>query len=82
MADLAKRWAGRIVNVMTKVGNNRRVSRDAAEALGKNRSDFMLDRRYFTLDAEAFAAFMGMLDQPLGPNPGLRRLLTFKAPWE
>ncbi|MBF0306475.1 MAG: DUF1778 domain-containing protein [Alphaproteobacteria bacterium] len=73
---------------MTKVGNNRRVSRrpgvpvDAAEALGKNRSDFMLDRRYFTLDGEAFATFMGMLDQPPDPNPGLRRLLTFKAPWE
>jgi uncharacterized protein (DUF1778 family) len=66
----------------------------AAQALGKNRSDFMLeaacreaesvllDRRYFALDAEAFAQFTALLDAPLAANPRLRRLLAEKAPWE
>lgn len=66
----------------------------AAEALGKNRSDFMLeascreaetvllDRRYFALDAEGFAAFTALLDQRPAANPRLHRLLTEKAPWD
>jgi uncharacterized protein (DUF1778 family) len=66
----------------------------AAQALGKNRSDFMLeascreaesvllDRRYFALDAEAFEQFTAMLDAPPAANPRLRRLLAEKAPWE
>ncbi|MGD9538495.1 MAG: DUF1778 domain-containing protein [Alphaproteobacteria bacterium] len=66
----------------------------AAEALGKNRSDFMLeascreaeavllDRRYFVLDAERFKAFTALLDAPPRNNPRLRRLLAEKAPWD
>lgn len=66
----------------------------AAETLGKNRSDFMLeascreaeavllDRRYFALDDDAFQAFTKMLDQPPAANPRLHRLLTEKAPWD
>jgi len=66
----------------------------AAEALGKNRSDFMLeascreaeavllDRRYFVLDAAAFESFTARLDQPPTTNLRLRRLLTEKAPWD
>jgi len=66
----------------------------AAQALGKNRSDFMLeascreaesvllDRRYFVLDAETFEQFTEMLDAPPASNPRLRRLLTEKASWK
>ena len=65
----------------------------AAGLLGKNRSDFMLeaaceraqavllDQVFFNLDPDKFRQFTAMLDAPLGPNPGLERLLAVKAPW-
>jgi uncharacterized protein (DUF1778 family) len=66
----------------------------AADALGRNRSDFMLetacreaeavllDRRYFELSSEEFKRFTSMLDKPPASNARLRRLLKAKAPWE
>ena len=66
----------------------------AAEALGRSRSDFMLetacreaetvllDRRYFALSPDAFKRFMAILDKRPVSNPKLRRLLQTKAPWE
>ena len=66
----------------------------AAEALGRSRSDFMLDtacreaesvlldRRYFALSEAAFRHFTSMLDTPPKDNPKLRRLLQTKAPWD
>jgi uncharacterized protein (DUF1778 family) len=66
----------------------------AADALGRNRSDFMLDtvcreaeavlldRRYFALSNEEFKRFTSMLDKPPASNARLRRLLKTKAPWE
>jgi uncharacterized protein (DUF1778 family) len=66
----------------------------AAEALGRSRSDFMLDtacreaeavlldRRYFVLSERAFRRFSAMLDRPPKSNPKLRRLLATKPPWE
>jgi uncharacterized protein (DUF1778 family) len=76
----------------------KRTQRDlidqAAEILGKTRSDFMLetacreaedvllDQRVFVLDAEAFAKFQALLDAPPADNPRLRALLATKAPWE
>jgi uncharacterized protein (DUF1778 family) len=66
----------------------------AADALGRSRSDFMLDiacreaeavlldRRYFVLSAEAYKRFSAMLDRPPKDNPKLRRLLATKSPWE
>jgi len=66
----------------------------AADALGRNRSDFMLetacreaeavllDRRYFALSNEEFKRFTSMLDKPPANNARLRRLLHTKAPWE
>lgn len=66
----------------------------AAEAVGKNRSEFMLDaatreattvlldRRFFQLDPRAFKRFTAALDAPPSDNPRLRRLLAKKAPWE
>lgn len=66
----------------------------AAAALGRSRSDFMLDtacreaeavlldRRYFVLPEEAFKRFTAVLDNPPRDNPKLRRLLAARAPWE
>ncbi|MCA3516378.1 MAG: DUF1778 domain-containing protein [Rhodobacter sp.] len=66
----------------------------AAESLGKNRSEFMLDasrqaaedtlldRSHFRLDADRFGAFLAQLDAPLAPNARLRALLATPAPWE
>ena len=66
----------------------------AAEALGKNRSDFMLeaacreantvlvDRRFFLVDERTFKRFTEALDRSPADNPRLRRLLTSRAPWE
>ena len=65
----------------------------AAQVLGKNRSDFMLeaacdkaqavllDQVYFNLDADKFQQFLALLDAPPTPNPGLERLMALKAPW-
>lgn len=66
----------------------------AASALGKNRSDFMLeaaceraqyvllDRVFFSLDADKFEQFLAVLDAPPTPNVGLERLMAIKAPWD
>jgi uncharacterized protein (DUF1778 family) len=66
----------------------------AATALGKSRTEFMveaarreaesvlLDRCYFGLDDQAHAAFEAALDQPPAENPRLRRLLKTAAPWQ
>lgn len=66
----------------------------AAEVLGKNRSDFMLeaacrdadavlvDRRFFLVDEKAYRRFITALDKPPADNARLRRLLASKAPWE
>lgn len=66
----------------------------AAQALGRNRSDFMLetacraaesillDRRYFALPEEDFKRFNAMLDKPPASNPRLARLLKTKPPWD
>jgi uncharacterized protein (DUF1778 family) len=66
----------------------------AAGSLGRSRSDFMLetacreaeavllDRRYFALSADEFKRFKAVVDRPPKNNPGLRRLLQTKAPWE
>jgi uncharacterized protein (DUF1778 family) len=66
----------------------------AAQAQGKNRSDFMLDascreaasvlldRCYFSLDASLFKNFVAALDGRPAANPRLQRLLTTRAPWD
>lgn len=66
----------------------------AAERLGRSRSDFMLevscreaedvllDQTYFALDADAFARFQEMLSNPPELTDRLRRLLATKAPWK
>jgi uncharacterized protein (DUF1778 family) len=66
----------------------------AAEAMGKSRSEFiiesaqrsamnvLLDQRFFALDAERFQSFVAALDSPPAPNRKLKALLASKAPWE
>jgi uncharacterized protein (DUF1778 family) len=66
----------------------------AAEALGKGRTEFMLDaatreaqavlldRLFFQLDEAAFRRFSKALDAPPAKNPRLRRLLATQSPWE
>ena len=66
----------------------------AAEAVGKDRTQFvldaatreatnvLLDQRYFQLDTEAFVQFNAALDAAPVKNPRLRKLLSGKAPWE
>jgi uncharacterized protein (DUF1778 family) len=66
----------------------------AAELLGKNRTDFvldaarhaaentLLDRTVFTVSPKAYAEFVARLDAPPRPNPRLRQSLQAPAPWE
>lgn len=65
----------------------------AAQLLGKNRSDFMLeaacqkaqavllDQVFFKLDHDKFWRFNKLLDAPPARNPGLERLMAVMAPW-
>jgi len=82
-----------IINIRARERQRNLIDR-AAETLGKNRSDFMLetacreaeavllDQRVFTLDDKAYAKFLSLLDAPLKANRKLRALLKTKAPWE
>ena len=86
---------GREETINLRVSRRQKVLIDrAAEALGRSRSDFMLDtacreaesvildRRYFSLSEDQFRRFMAILDTPPKDNPKLRRLLQTKAPWD
>src|SRR3989442_11374319 len=85
----------RDVSINLRANQRQRALIDrAAETLGKNRSDFMLeaacreadaillDRRFFLLDEKAYKRFVAALDKSPTDNPKLRRLLLSKAPWE
>jgi uncharacterized protein (DUF1778 family) len=84
---------GENINLRVSRGQKSLIDR-AAEALGRNRSDFMLetacreaesvllDQRYFALPEEEFERFTAMLDKPPARNPRLARLLKTKAPWD
>jgi uncharacterized protein (DUF1778 family) len=85
----------RAENINLRVSRNQKALIDrAAESLGRNRSDFMLevacreaesvllDRRYFSLGEAEFRRFIAMLDKPPASNPRLARLLRTKAPWD
>jgi uncharacterized protein (DUF1778 family) len=41
----------------------------------------LLDQTYFALDAEGFATFQGLVDNPPSATASLRRLLTSPSPW-
>lgn len=71
----------------------REIIDQAAQLLGKNRSDFMLeaacdraqsvllDQVFFRLDAAKFRQFVKLLDAPPVSNPGLERLMAVRPPW-
>jgi uncharacterized protein (DUF1778 family) len=66
----------------------------AAEAVGKTRTDFvldaarraaeeaLLDRTLIALGPKAYAEFVARLDAPPRPNARLRRTMRTPAPWD
>jgi uncharacterized protein (DUF1778 family) len=81
------------INIRAKA-RQRDLIDQAAERQGRSRSDFMLDascreaedvllsHTFFSVNADTFAKFEALLDNPLPPTHKLRRLLKTKAPWE
>jgi uncharacterized protein (DUF1778 family) len=81
------------INIRAKA-KQRDLIDQAADRLGRSRSDFMLDvacreaenvlldQAFFTVDSGTFSKFQALLNQPLPPSDKLRRLLKTKAPWE
>ncbi len=66
----------------------------AAQAVGKSRTEFildvatreaehtLLDQRLFLLDDTQWNAFIAALEAPAKPTAALRTLLTTTAPWD
>lgn len=66
----------------------------AAQLVGKNRTDFvldaarqaaeeaLLDRTVWTLSPKAYAEFLARLDAPPQPNRRLQKTMQTPAPWE
>ena len=71
----------------------RRLIDDAAAALGKTRTEFMvesarsaavdvlLDQRLFLLDPDRYDAFVQALDNPPAPGPKLKALMRRTPAW-
>jgi uncharacterized protein (DUF1778 family) len=91
----SKSSTARVETINLRVSRSQKALIDrAAHALGRKRSDFMLeaacreaegvllDRRYFALPAEEFKRFIAMLDKAPASNPRLTRLLKTRAPWD
>jgi uncharacterized protein (DUF1778 family) len=84
---------GEMINLRASARQKGLIDR-AAEALGRSRSEFMLDiacreaesvlldRRYFALSEKDFKQFTSLLDGPPQENTRLRRLLETKSPWD
>jgi len=89
----AAKSRGENINLRVSLGQKALIDR-AAQALGRNRSEFMLetacreaesvllDRRYFALPDAEFKRFHALLDKPPAVNPRLARLLKTRAPWD
>lgn len=85
--------ATRTINLRASEARRALIDR-AAEALGKDRTEFMLEaatreaqsvllnRRFFQLDEASFRRFAEALDAPPADNPRLRKLFAKQAPWE
>jgi uncharacterized protein (DUF1778 family) len=90
-ADMAT--ASETINIRVQPAARNLIDR-AAKAVGKNRTEFiiaaahreaeavLLDQRLFSLDGKAFKQFTAALDRPPAENPGLKRLLETRGPWE
>ena len=83
----------RVINLRTDEARRDLIDR-AAQVLGKDRTEFMLDaatreaqlvlldRRFFQLDETAFRQFTEALDASPADNPRLRKLFAKRSPWE
>jgi uncharacterized protein (DUF1778 family) len=92
-SSLAKKQQSVSINIRAKI-RQRDLIDQAAERLGRSRSDFMLeaacrqaedvllDQTFFTVDADSFKKFQALIDQPLPATDKLRRLLKTKSPWD
>ncbi|MGA0807089.1 MAG: DUF1778 domain-containing protein [Pseudohongiellaceae bacterium] len=81
------------INIRAKA-RQRDLIDQAAERLGRSRSDFMLeaacsraedvllDQTFFALPEAAFAEFQAILDAPPAANPRRQHFLSTKAPWD
>jgi uncharacterized protein (DUF1778 family) len=97
----AKRTPSRPSNQRSTATVNLRVPQEtrelidnAAAALGKSRTEFMLesarreaidvllDQRLFVLTPEQHEEFMRILDNPPPPNEALKKLMRSTPPWE
>ena len=82
-----------LINMRIHSGTKEFIDR-AAQSIGKDRSDFMLeaayekaqeilmDRTEFALDDAQWNEFNRLLDNPPKPNEKLLKLLATPAPWE
>lgn len=82
-----------VINLRASVAERTRID-EAAQMMGKSRTDFMLeaarekaqqvllDQTAFTLDAAHFRRFAELLDAPPKPSKAVLRLLSKRAPWE
>lgn len=81
------------INLRIEAGTRQLID-DAAQVLGKTRTEFMidsarrqaidvlLDQRLFSLDDARYDAFVQALDNPPAPGPKLRTLLGRTPAWE
>jgi uncharacterized protein (DUF1778 family) len=81
------------LNIRIKQGERGLID-GAADSLGKNRTDFILDaahraaedalvdRALIAVAPRAYAGFLKRLDAAPKPNPRLRRTMHTPAPWE
>jgi uncharacterized protein (DUF1778 family) len=94
-ANVAEASNLRAENINLRVSRRQKTLIDsAADSLGRNRSDFildvvcreaesvLLDKCYFNLGAKEFQRFTDLLDNPPSANPKLARLLQRKPSWE
>ena len=95
MPGTAKHGTTRGEAINLRISTTQRTLIDqAAEVLGRSRSDFMLDtvcreatsvlldQRLFLLGAPAYKRFTQALDRPPAESPRLRRLLASQSPWK
>jgi len=95
MSDPARSGTARGGSISLRISPRQKMLIDrAAEALGQNRSEFLLesacreatavllDRTFFMLDEVGYERFSKALDAPPKKNAGLERLLSSRPPWE
>jgi uncharacterized protein (DUF1778 family) len=91
----AKARSGRSAVINLRASEHtKQVLEQAATALGKTLSEFMIesarrsaediliDQRLFTLDTQQFDAFIRILDNPPAPSEKLRALMKRKPLWQ